>query len=175
MPTVAIFEGVKIQFYANEHPPPHFHAVYAEFRAQIGIDDLRVLKGGLPRAKLAVVRAWAERDVEANLGRYGCGGEAGEDQMSEMPRILSAEPVVHGVLKLTWNDGYEVIVDLRGIIAKGKIFGPLSNPDYFKSVRVSEYGHSIYWGEPDNEDVDFGADRLREMSEQQAALLSRAN
>ncbi len=95
--------------------------------------------------------------------------------MSEMPCILSAEPVVHGVLKLTWNDGYEGIVDLRGIIAKGKIFGPLSNPDYFKSVRVSEYGHSIYWGEPDNEDVDFGADRLREMSEQQAALLSRAN
>ena len=57
MPTVAIVEGVKIQFYANEHPPPHFHAVYAEFRAQIAIDDLRMLKGGLPPAKLSAVPA----------------------------------------------------------------------------------------------------------------------
>lgn len=95
--------------------------------------------------------------------------------MTELPRILSAEPVVHGVLKLTWNDGYEGVVDLRGIMARGKVFEPLSNPDYFKAVRVGEYGHSIYWGEPDNEDVDFGAERLRQIAEQQAALLAHAN
>lgn len=95
--------------------------------------------------------------------------------MSELPRIVSAEPVMHGVLKLTWNDGYEGIVDFRGIIARGKVFEPLANRDYFKTVRVSEYGHSIYWGEPDNEDVDFGADRLRQIAEQQAALLARAS
>jgi hypothetical protein len=65
MPTVAIVEGVRIRFYADEHPPPHFHAVFAEFTAQITIEDLRVLKGSLPPAKLAIVRAWAEtrRDV----------------------------------------------------------------------------------------------------------------
>jgi Protein of unknown function (DUF2442) len=95
--------------------------------------------------------------------------------MSEIPRILSAEPVVHGVLKLTWNDGYEGVVDLRGLMAKGKVFAPLSNPEYFKGVRVGDHGHSIYWGEADNEDVDFGSDRLREISEQQAALLAHAN
>lgn len=95
--------------------------------------------------------------------------------MTELPRILSVEPVVHGVLKLTWNDGYEGVVDLRGIIARGKVFEPLGNPDYFRGVRLSDYGHSIYWGEPDNEDVDFGADRLREIAEQQAALLAHAN
>jgi hypothetical protein len=42
MPTVAVIDGVKIQFYAAEHPPPHFHAVFAEYRASIGIADLRV-------------------------------------------------------------------------------------------------------------------------------------
>ncbi len=65
MPTVAIVEGVRIRFYADEHPPPHFHAVFAEFTAQIAIEDLRVLRGSLPPAKLMVVRAWAEtrRDV----------------------------------------------------------------------------------------------------------------
>ena len=60
MPTAAIVEGVKIQFFAQEHPPPHFHAVLAEHRAQIDIQTLRILKGRLPRAKLSVVIAWAE-------------------------------------------------------------------------------------------------------------------
>jgi hypothetical protein len=30
MPTVAIADGIKIQFYFNEHPQPHFHAAFAE-------------------------------------------------------------------------------------------------------------------------------------------------
>jgi hypothetical protein len=65
MPTVAIVDGIRILFYADEHPPPHFHAAFAEFTAQIAIEDLRVLAGSLPPAKLAAVRAWAEtrRDV----------------------------------------------------------------------------------------------------------------
>ena len=36
MPVVAIVDGVKIEFYPDEHPPPHFHARYAEFVAQSG-------------------------------------------------------------------------------------------------------------------------------------------
>jgi Domain of unknown function (DUF4160) len=60
MPTVAIVEGVKIQLFAQEHPPPHFHAVFAEYRAQIDIGSLHVLKGRLPPAKLAVVISWAQ-------------------------------------------------------------------------------------------------------------------
>lgn len=59
MPTIAVVEGVKIQMFAQEHPPSHFHAVFAEYRAQIEIDTLRVLKGRLPRAKLAAVISWA--------------------------------------------------------------------------------------------------------------------
>jgi hypothetical protein len=59
MPTVAIVEGVKIQFYPGEHPPAHFHAVFAEYRAQIDIASLSVIKGRLPRAKLRVVVSWA--------------------------------------------------------------------------------------------------------------------
>jgi len=61
MPTVATVEGVKIQFYPVEHPPPHFHAVFAEYRAVIDIRRLTVLKGNLPAAKLRVVLSWAER------------------------------------------------------------------------------------------------------------------
>ena len=65
MPTVAIVDGVKIQFFAREHPPPHFHAVIAEHRAQIEIASLRILKGRLPPAKLRAVIAWAATRREA--------------------------------------------------------------------------------------------------------------
>lgn len=60
MPTVAIIDGMKIQFFPNEHPPPHFHVVYAEYRALIRIDTIALWQGSLPRNKLRVVLAWAE-------------------------------------------------------------------------------------------------------------------
>ena len=95
--------------------------------------------------------------------------------MTDILRITTAEPVVHGVLKLAWNDGYEGIVDLRGIIADGEIFEHIRNPENFKKVHVAPHGHSIYWGKEDNEEVDFGCDRLREIAEEQAAILARAS
>ncbi len=70
MPTVAIVEGVKIQLFAQEHPPPHFHAVFAEYRAQIEIGSLRVLRGRLPPAKLAAVVSWAETRREALMREW---------------------------------------------------------------------------------------------------------
>jgi hypothetical protein len=39
VPVVAIVDAVKIEFYPDEHPPPHFHARYAEFVAQIENPD----------------------------------------------------------------------------------------------------------------------------------------
>ena len=89
--------------------------------------------------------------------------------------IVAAEAVLPGVLKLSWNDGYQGIVDLRGVIADGGLFAPLRNPDHFKGVRVADFGHSVYWGDDGDEDVDFGCDRLREMAERQADLVARAS
>jgi hypothetical protein len=94
--------------------------------------------------------------------------------MSDILRITGAEAVLPGVLKLAWNDGYEGIVDLRGTIAAGEVFDPIRDPENFKNVRIAEYGHHIYWGDEDD-GVDFGCDRLREMAEEQAALLARAS
>jgi len=63
---------------------------------------------------------------------------------------------------------------LRGIIAEGELFEHIRNPENFRKVRVEPYGHSIYWGEDGDEEVDFGCDRLREMAGEQAALLALA-
>jgi hypothetical protein len=59
MPTVAIIDGMKIQFFPNEHPPPHFHEIYAEYRALVRIDTMELWKGRLPRNKLRSVMEWA--------------------------------------------------------------------------------------------------------------------
>lgn len=59
MPVVAVVEGVRIMFYANEHPPPHFHARIGEHQAVIAIEGLTVVEGFLPVAKRRKVIAWA--------------------------------------------------------------------------------------------------------------------
>ena len=51
--------------YIREHAPPHFHAVYAEFEAEIDVRTLEVIRGALPRRALALVLEWAaEHRVE---------------------------------------------------------------------------------------------------------------
>ena len=64
MPTIAIVDGVAIRFYPDEHPPPHFHAVFAEFAAQIRIAPPELLRGSLPATKLKAVLTWAGRNRE---------------------------------------------------------------------------------------------------------------
>ena len=65
MATVAVVDGVKIMLYANEHPPPHFHAKFAEFHAVIDIDKLAIIRGSLPPSKSNAVIRWATGRQEA--------------------------------------------------------------------------------------------------------------
>jgi hypothetical protein len=58
MPTIALVDGVKIMMFANDHPPPHLHAKYAEFEALISIATGDILEGSLPATKLRTVREW---------------------------------------------------------------------------------------------------------------------
>jgi len=48
MPVISSFYGILIKMYFGDHVPPHFHAEYAEFAAQISIRDLGILEGYLP-------------------------------------------------------------------------------------------------------------------------------
>ncbi len=60
MPTISTFYGILIKMFFNDHVPPHFHAEYAEFKATVDIQQLRVLEGQLPRRALELVLDWAE-------------------------------------------------------------------------------------------------------------------
>src|SRR5688572_22806883 len=91
---------------------------------------------------------------------------------SLLPRIKSVSPVIYGVVKLVFDDGYEGVVDLRPVITEGEVFEYLRrDPRNFDKVAVSEYGHSIFWMDDSGYEIDFGADRLREKAEKQAELL----
>lgn len=60
MPEVSRFYGIVIALYYNEHNPPHFHAKYGEFIAEIEIRTLQVLKGELPKRAKTLVLEWAD-------------------------------------------------------------------------------------------------------------------
>jgi len=90
--------------------------------------------------------------------------------MKLLPRIVSAEVVIHGVVKLVYDDGYEGVVDLRPFIARGRIFTYLQSPENFKRMQIEEYGHHIFWIDDAGDEIDFGADSLRRDSQRQADI-----
>lgn len=59
MPTISVFYGIKIQMHWTDHPPPHFHAVYANERATVNIQSLEVTKGSLPPRVISLILEWA--------------------------------------------------------------------------------------------------------------------
>jgi hypothetical protein len=62
--------------------------------------------------------------------------------MKKLPCIVEAQPAIHGVLKIKFDDGYEGVVDLRPLIAKGKVFAWLT------SRRISPQSGSTNSGIP---------------------------
>ncbi len=59
MPTLSIIDGIKIDVYSRDHPPPHFHALYAGHEELIVINNLTTYAGKLPVAQRRKVIAWA--------------------------------------------------------------------------------------------------------------------
>lgn len=88
----------------------------------------------------------------------------------QLPRLESAEVVIHGVLKLRFLDGYEGVVDLRPLLGRKNIYAYLDRPENFQRFAVSEYGHSIGWIGDGGEEIDLSADNLRQKAESQAQL-----
>lgn len=62
--------------YVRDHPPPHFHAVYAEHEANVSIDTGEVIEGSLPKAAANLVKEWAlvqQRQLRENWHRTRAG------------------------------------------------------------------------------------------------------
>jgi hypothetical protein len=64
MPEISRFLGIIIRMFWSEHNPPHFHAIYNDFEAEIEISSLNVKSGKLPAKVLGLVLEWAELHQE---------------------------------------------------------------------------------------------------------------
>jgi hypothetical protein len=60
MPTIKIIDSIKIDIYSREHPPPHFHANFAEYEELIEIESLKTYVGRIPIAQRKKVTDWAK-------------------------------------------------------------------------------------------------------------------
>jgi hypothetical protein len=70
MPEISRFLGIVIKMYWAEHNPPHFHAEYNGFSAEIEIATLTVKTGKLPARILGLVVEWAELYQEELLQNW---------------------------------------------------------------------------------------------------------
>jgi hypothetical protein len=52
-----------IMVYANDHLPPHFHAVHPDFEALIEIETLAYYAGSLPGPARKAVMGWATANL----------------------------------------------------------------------------------------------------------------
>jgi hypothetical protein len=70
MPTVKIVDSIKIDLYSREHPPPHFHAIFADFEALITIQNFEIYAGRLLKPQLNKVINWARDNQEMLLDNF---------------------------------------------------------------------------------------------------------
>jgi hypothetical protein len=58
MPTVIIIDGIRIEIFTDDHPPPHFHVKVGGMRAKFDIASGTLLKGSLDKRSMRKVRQW---------------------------------------------------------------------------------------------------------------------
>ena len=59
MPEIRRFFGVSIRMYFDDHNPAHFHAIYGDAEAELGIEPIALLRGRFPRRAFGMVMEWA--------------------------------------------------------------------------------------------------------------------
>ena len=64
MPTITVLSNAKIEMFADDHSPPHFHLRGPNSNALIGLNTLSVLRGRASRGDLAEAFAWAKANVD---------------------------------------------------------------------------------------------------------------
>ena len=70
MPEISRFFGIIIRMYFDDHPPPHFHAIYGNREAQIRINPITILRGDLPRRAESMVIEWAALHQQALMENW---------------------------------------------------------------------------------------------------------
>jgi hypothetical protein len=85
--------------------------------------------------------------------------------MSGSQEIAALKVVRHGVLEVTWADGFVGQVDLQGLIGRGGAYASLSSPKVFGRVTIAPDAQSIVWTDCDSDRIELGSASLRVRAE----------
>lgn len=64
MPTIVRIGGLKIQVFADDHFPPHFHIVRGDMEVLVSMRDLSILKGKRYHREIEEAMEWARQNVD---------------------------------------------------------------------------------------------------------------
>ena len=170
MPEISRFLGIVIYMLYDDHPPPHFHAAYGEYRIAVEIHS-GIVEGRFPRRALNAVLEWCLMYKENLLENW----ELAEKhqplkktpplEYSNMMEILSADYVDGYRIRVRFSNGEGGVIDLTDALW-GPVFEPLKDLARFKRFQVSDIFHTIAW---DN-GADFAPEYLyQKMLEQRDA------
>ena len=67
---LSMFDFLQFMLYDFDHNPPHFHAIYAEYKILVSIITLEALKGEMPKPQLKRILKWATLNQSALLEEF---------------------------------------------------------------------------------------------------------
>jgi hypothetical protein len=70
MPRICEFNGIEIYMYHSEHAPPHFHALYAQFKAEFEIRNPQKVDGFMPLRQRRLVQQWAKLHTDELIANW---------------------------------------------------------------------------------------------------------
>lgn len=72
MPVIAVFFGIVVRMWHDDHPPPHVHVhvQYQGFEALVDIRTGEVTDGRLPRRAAGIVKGWCLQHRKALLRNW---------------------------------------------------------------------------------------------------------
>lgn len=88
MPEISRFLGIIIRMFADEHNPPHFHAIYQGEEAAFLIENFKMIEGKLPDRVRGLIVEWASLHREELLENWKLL------QNSNPPKIKKIKPLV---------------------------------------------------------------------------------
>jgi len=86
MPEICRFFGMVITMYADDHPPPHFHARYGEYNARFEIGSGDIMDGHFPRKQTRLIQAWIELHRDELMKNW-------EESQKDNPKIKKIKPL----------------------------------------------------------------------------------
>lgn len=67
------------------------------------------------------------------------------------PKLVEAIPLEGYAVHLKYEDGLEADIDLSYLVGRGPVFQPLRDIEFFRRLRIEEFGTTIEW--PNEADI----------------------